>query len=86
MKQEKPCAVAEGISGNRYPIDLREAKIQGCIQRGRICPDESGSAGRRPAGEDVADCPAGCPGGGGMEKGEPVCGGSCGIVGEASGY
>ena len=33
MKQEKPCAVAEGISGNRYPIDLREAKIQGCIQR-----------------------------------------------------
>ena len=25
--------MGRGISGNRYPIDLREAKIQGCIQR-----------------------------------------------------
>lgn len=33
MAYEKPYAVIEGISGNQYDVDMREAKIPGCIQR-----------------------------------------------------
>lgn len=33
MKPGSPYVMAEGISGNRYKINLREAKIPGCMQR-----------------------------------------------------
>ena len=33
MKYERPTLLIEGISGNRYDVDMRDAKPGGCIQR-----------------------------------------------------
>ena len=33
MKQERPALLIEGVSGNRYNVDMRDAKTGGCIQR-----------------------------------------------------
>ncbi len=33
MKSERPALLIEGISGNRYDVDMRDAKISGCVQR-----------------------------------------------------
>lgn len=33
MKHERPTLLIEGISGNRYDVDMRDAKAGGCIQR-----------------------------------------------------
>ena len=33
MKRERPMLLIEGASGNRYDVDMRDAKIGGCIQR-----------------------------------------------------
>lgn len=33
MKQERPTLLIEGVSGNRYNVDMRDARTGGCIQR-----------------------------------------------------
>ena len=33
MKCERPALLVEGISGNRYDVDMRDAKAGGCVQR-----------------------------------------------------
>ena len=33
MKYERPTLLIEGVSGNRYDVDMCDAKIGGCIQR-----------------------------------------------------
>ena len=33
MNPERPFLLAEGISGNHYKVDMRDAKTGGCIQR-----------------------------------------------------
>lgn len=33
MKHERPNLLIEGMSGNRYDVDMRDAKVGGCIQR-----------------------------------------------------
>ena len=33
MKRERPMLLIEGTSGNRYDVDMRDAKAGGCIQR-----------------------------------------------------
>ncbi len=33
MKRERPMLLIEGVSGNRYDVDMRDAKASGCIQR-----------------------------------------------------
>lgn len=33
MKHERPAILIEGVSGNRYDVDMRDAKAGGCIQR-----------------------------------------------------